>query len=184
MESIVFQITAIVPKMEGDGGYAVIPRITTCQARNVLQVAPAHGRVVVRCHKTHSMLGTIIVTMVVVGVFLDFLHEVAPVGQFGIVGTDGIEELALLLLREGWRLALEGVEEDGGLEFHVVEIRETEKGIGKTESVERAHVAEASDLADVTDVGSTSVPSSVRGMDSPKSASEITTEVSVQRVNS
>ena len=71
-------------------------------------------------------------------------HLLQPVGFQGyilVVGHHAVEELLVLLAGQRWSLGGEGVEQHGGLQFHVIVVGEPEPDLGKPESVQFMHPA-------------------------------------------
>ena len=95
------------------------------------------------CFMAGDGIGILDLQGIVVGVLAQTLHAVAFVCQFGIVLPDGREECLLLLPRQGWCLALQGIEQYGQLHLLVVVVGELDYGIGKAEAIERTLVAYA-----------------------------------------
>ena len=85
---------------------------------------------------------------VVVGVLAHGFEALALGGQVGVVGEDGLVEAALLLVGEGWALALERGEHHAALHFFVV-VGEIKRGVGEAEAILLVLVAEMSDFGHV-----------------------------------
>lgn len=86
---------------------------------------------------------------IVVVVLTDALHAVFLQWNIGIILHDGIEQLLVLLVSEGWRLRCESVEDDCCIEYEVVVIRELQRYIGKVKAVEVTEVRYPADYSTV-----------------------------------
>ena len=99
---------------------------------------------------TGSRIGKLDLQGVVIAILFDLLQTIRLIGHIHIILHHFIEQLLLLLARQGRRLTGQRIEQNGGCELVVVIVGQRHCNLGKTEAIEfvnMAHTTYDSDVA-------------------------------------